>query len=464
VNVRRCSTRLAVLAGAAVLAVPVLAMPASAATSPPWEPDTNAVGTLTFYDSSGNVVTGGANSAHLFDFALASTDDPSAHPGFTSALLFANPTTGTTDTWSTHADESSSSSDPSAPGILGTSTHPLLEVDSAGANLQAAVSGFIPSQPSGWANVYQVRVYTLGGGGTGASKYWDADVQINNDGSWQEIYPVTGSSGTSTTTTLSASPTPGTQGQSTTVTATEVATDATHPSGSIEIDDGNQVLGTGSVDSSGQFSVMTSTLLPGTHSLSATFSSTASGYNGSTSATTHYLVNPVAATPKISGTVQAGKTVSCVEATTSGETAKYVWKAGSTTVGSSKTLTIPGSAVGKTLTCAATVNVSGGTASSATSAGKKVALGAALKAKKSPALSGPHKVGKKETVSAGTWSPKASSYSYQWLANGKAIKGATKSSLVLPRSVKGKKISCKVTAHAKGFASGSATTGAVKVS
>jgi hypothetical protein len=455
-----------VVAGAALLTVPLLSLPAGADTSPPWEPDPNAVGTLTFYDASGNVITGGPNSAHLFDYALASTDDPSAHPGLTSDLLFANPVPGANPaSWSTHADESSPSSDSGAPGVLGTSTHPLMEVDADGANLEAAASGFVPNTQAGYVDIYQVRVYTSGGGGTGATKYWEADVQVNNNGTWQEVYPVAGSSGIATATTLTVLPSPkGTQGQSTTVTATEVATDTTHPAGSIEIDDGNQVLGSGTVDSSGQYQVATSTLLPGTHSLSATFTATAAGYNGSTSGITHYLVNPVAKTPTISGTARAGKSVTCNEAVTSGETAAFTWKANGAKIGGSKSLSIPGSAAGKSLTCTASVNVSGGTASSATSGAKKVAVGAALKATKKPTLSGPHKTGKKETVKTGTWSPRATSYSYQWLANGKAIKGARKSTLTLSKSLKGKKLSCKVTAHATGFVNGTATTSAVKVS
>jgi len=46
------------------------ANPASAA-APGWEPDPNSNGTITFYDASGNVMTGGTSLSHLFDFASA---------------------------------------------------------------------------------------------------------------------------------------------------------------------------------------------------------------------------------------------------------------------------------------------------------------------------------------------------------------------------------------------------------
>lgn len=44
---------------------------------------------------------------------------------------------------------------------------------------------------------------------------------------------------------------------------------------------------------------------------------------------------------------------------------------------------------------------------------------------KAPAVSGQAKVGATLTAAPGTWSPKPSSISYQWLRNGKAIAGAT---------------------------------------
>ena len=68
------------------------------------------------------------------------------------------------------------------------------------------------------------------------------------------------------------------------------------------------------------------------------------------------------------------------------------------------------------------------------------------------------------TVKAGTWSLKGVKFTYQWLLNGKVIKGATKSTLKLAKGDKGKKISCRVTATETGYANGVATTKSVKVS
>src|SRR2546430_3768173 len=46
---------------------------ASAAVNPGWEPDADARGSLTFYDASGNVITGGSlDSSPLVAYAAAS--------------------------------------------------------------------------------------------------------------------------------------------------------------------------------------------------------------------------------------------------------------------------------------------------------------------------------------------------------------------------------------------------------
>jgi hypothetical protein len=101
----------------------------------------------------------------------------------------------------------------------------------------------------------------------------------------------------------------------------------------------------------------------------------------------------------------------------------------------------------------------------ATSAAVTVAKGDAHKAIKPPVISGTAKVGRTLKTTNGTWSPAATSYKYQWYANGKAITGATKSSLVLKSAQKGKKITVKVIALRTDHKDGSAVskpTGTVK--
>src|SRR5262245_55446109 len=63
------------LAAALTAAVAAAAGPAQAdGSTPPWEPDPGAVGTITLYDASGNVITSGStNTAPFAAYAVAST-------------------------------------------------------------------------------------------------------------------------------------------------------------------------------------------------------------------------------------------------------------------------------------------------------------------------------------------------------------------------------------------------------
>jgi Bacterial Ig-like domain (group 3) len=479
----RITRRLAVGLGAALLAasMPLLAAaPASGTTTPPWEPDTHALGNLTFYDASGQVVTGGSDLGHLFAYAQGSTADTTG--GLKATLQFSNPqpapTPLDTGNFPTAADKGSVATVQPASGVPAPidNTKPVVNTDtSTGADLADFLAVETGSSAAGYLNVWQIRVVTSGGpnGGSNANEqWWESDVMVNPiAGTWIEIYPTQGTGATTTTTTLQAAPAGSTkQHQSVMLTANVTAADSTHPAGSVEFFQDGQTLGTADVDTgTGDAALTTSALLPsapGKTKLTATFSPTdTSGYGPSTSAAVHYTVDPVAQKPSITGPHQVGGTEKCsANGLTFGVSATYSWLVSGKKVATGKTLVVPSSAYKKKLACTATVRAGSGPTSSATSKTVVVSLGKPLKATKKPTLSGPHKVGKKETVKPGTWSPRASSYSYQWLANGKAIKGATKSSLKLSKSVKGKKVSCKVTAHASGHANGTATTKSVKVS
>jgi len=480
----------AVTAVMAALALPLLALPASAAGTPPWEPDpatnfgtstTPDYGTLTFYNSAGQVVTSGTNLAHLFDYAEASTADPFA--GTKATLYFAAPSFGEQPPsfFVSLASSSTAFPNPSAPAPLNTATDPVVTLASADADL----SNFIASVPAqtqpGYADVFQIRLLTTGPGGVGSGpngQYWDADVLVDpNAGTWTEVYPSAGTTTPATTTTLAASPAASAQqGSPVTLTATVTASDSTIPGGSIEFDqvfDGVATpLGSAAVDSTGVAALTTSGLLPSAPSganageLTATFTPTdSSSYTGSTSSPLAYTVNPVANAPAMAGPHQAGQRETCSDGTLDfGVAPSYTWLANGASIGTGSSLTVPGSAYKKTLACQVTVRDGTGPVSAPmTSTPVTVILGKALKPSKKPALSGSHKAGKVETVHSGTW-PRGAKFTYQWLLNGKVIRHATKSTLRLTRSERGKKVSCRVTAHLAGFASGTATTSSVKVS
>jgi hypothetical protein len=68
-----------------------------------------------------------------------------------------------------------------------------------------------------------------------------------------------------------------------------------------------------------------------------------------------------------------------------------------------------------------------------------------------PRIKGMAKVAKTLRVTKGTWTPTTVTKKFQWLANGKRIKGATKAKLRLTKKLAGKRISVRVVASAPGL-------------
>lgn len=82
---------------------------------------------------------------------------------------------------------------------------------------------------------------------------------------------------------------------------------------------------------------------------------------------------------------------------------------------------------------------------------------------KAPTIAGTAKVGQTLAATPGTWSPSSVNVAYQWLRDGKAIKGATRPKYKLVAADAGKKIAVKVTASKDTYASASKTTAAKTV-
>ncbi|MCT9080416.1 hypothetical protein [Streptomyces fulvoviolaceus] len=172
------------------------------------------------------------------------------------------------------------------------------------------------------------------------------------------------------------------------------------------------------------------------------------------------------AAPKVTGTAKVGAKVTAAPGSWSAEPSSYTyqWKVDGKAISgaTAKTYTVAASTLGKKLSVTVTAVRSGWQSGTATSAGVTVAKGDAPKSTKAPVISGTAKVGRTLKTSKGTWSLTPTSYSYQWYANGKAISGATKSSLKLKTAQKGKKITVKVIAHRTGHKDGSAVSKATK--
>ncbi|MFT3889136.1 MAG: hypothetical protein QM713_13360 [Arachnia sp.] len=157
-------------------------------------------------------------------------------------------------------------------------------------------------------------------------------------------------------------------------------------------------------------------------------------------------------TPTISGTAKVGKKLTAKAGTwTSGAKLSYQWKRDGKSIkgATSSTYTLTASDLKKKITVTVTGSKSGYTTVAKTSkATAKVAAGTLTAA--TPKISGTAKVGKKLTAKAGTWT-KGTKLTYAWYANGKVVKGKTSSTLKLTSSVKGKKITVKVTGTKSGY-------------
>jgi hypothetical protein len=310
-----------VVASASMLAITggvlaAMASVASAATTPPWEPDGNSLGSLTFYScttpatpSTCSVVTSGNDLSHLADYIEASTTDPSTPAGNKAVLYFAQPEPAT-PTGSFPQGQASSATTFPATTAPYTGANPLVTLSATDANLTNFIASQTAPTTTGYVNVYQIRLYTTSAAQNGtlsAGKYWDVDISVNpTAGTWTQVYPGVV---TSTTTTLTASPDPATVGVSDTLTATETPATA----GTVEFENGTTDLGSATVNGSGVATLNTTFSAAGTESLSAVFTPTDTTDFGGSTGTLSLTVNPAATPTTTSLTVsQNGSTGSPV--------------------------------------------------------------------------------------------------------------------------------------------------------
>ena len=287
------------LAGVLVLALLALAAGVAYAAAPPFEPDPNSNGSLTFYDAGGQVITtGSTNDAPFAAFVQASA--PGHASGDNKATLFgALPKNGVaTGAWSSEAISGSTVyPNASAPGALGTSSLPLVTLTAADGSL-ATLAGDLPNTaPSGdpYAGLYQLRVKTSGPGQSAGATYASADILISGT-TWSLVYPEPVATATSTA--LGVTPT-GPQYAGTTLTFTATITPAA--AGSVQFKDGTGNVGAPVAVSGGSAQYATNALGVGSHNLSAVFTpanpaSNPTLYAGSTSPTVTYQVNTSPAT------------------------------------------------------------------------------------------------------------------------------------------------------------------------
>lgn len=159
------------------------------------------------------------------------------------------------------------------------------------------------------------------------------------------------------------------------------------------------------------------------------------------------------ATPKISNTKPVvGQTLTLTVGNwTSGTQFTYQWFADGDAINGATgtTLAVGPAQIGKKITVTVTGTKPGHTRVSKTSAATKATAAAKLKAA-APKIAGTKKVGKTLVAKPGSWTA-GTSFTYQWFADGKPIKGAIAKSLKLAKAQKSKRITIRVTGSKPGY-------------
>ncbi len=179
---------------------------------------------------------------------------------------------------------------------------------------------------------------------------------------------------------------------------------------------------------------------------------------------------PLAATGKasVTGKARVGQTVAAVAprySYSTGVKLGYQWLRGGKAISGATARTYAVKPADRKARLSVRITAShatGGTVVSTSAATAKVAAGTFRVAKK-PVVKGTKKVGKKLSVRKATWSVKGVKVSYQWLRNGKKIKGATKATYKVKKADRAKKLSVRVTAEKSGYTTVKVASKAVKI-
>lgn len=288
-------------AAVAGLATAVLSMGVGAAAfasngvwngSQGWEPDPSARGNLVFYDSLGNIVTGGSLTASP-PTAYVRTSAPPRAGDNTATLYGSLPQQGVaTASWPT-TQMSAGNTFPvaSAPAPLNTSPDAV----EAGQPGETSIQQLMTARPNTtgiYANLYQLRIKTSGTSGTDP-QYWESDIMVNSAaGTWTQVFPAV-----QTTTGLQVSPaSPQPQGTNLSLTATVVPASAT---GTVQfVADGSTNLGAPVAVSGGVATTTNNSLAVGSHQLTAVFTpGDSSSYATSTSPQVPYTIQAIVQNP-----------------------------------------------------------------------------------------------------------------------------------------------------------------------
>ncbi|OLB79974.1 MAG: hypothetical protein AUI14_08700 [Actinobacteria bacterium 13_2_20CM_2_71_6] len=275
---------------------------AVSATTPLWEPDPNALGTLTFYNALGAPVTGGTLSDQPPAYYVAASGP--GRPGDSIAQLYlATPREGVNpQQWS--KDVMSAATDypnPTAPAPVNGLAAPVASTTKTDPTIALYIAEF-PNliAKDGYANLYEFRLYTSSPSKLAGVTYYRMVIQVDVlgkdkdglvTGTWTVVYP---EAKTATATTLTASPAaPAAHGTAVTLTATVTPAAA----GNVHFFDGTADLGAGTYDAGTGKATLTTSPVDGAHSFTARFTPDDPKLAGSASAVLSYQVGAATGTP-----------------------------------------------------------------------------------------------------------------------------------------------------------------------
>jgi hypothetical protein len=287
------------IAGATALAAAAVGVllwsgAANAATTPGWEPDASARGGLTFFDASGNIITGGSTTSSPA-FAYVEASGPGRTVGTVkdnkATLFIFTPKLGLLPSQWTGSDQLTASTtfpNTTAPANIAALTNPVASGAAGGDSLATAIAlnPNTETDPS-FANLFEIRLVTSGPGIGADSQYYRADIMVTGT-TWSFVFPVAAVA-TSTSLTV-APPSPAAHGTTENLSAT--VTPANTP-GSLHFFDGATDLGAGTYNQTTGVATMSTVLADGSHSITAQFTPTDTGaFTGSTSTAVPYTVSP----------------------------------------------------------------------------------------------------------------------------------------------------------------------------
>jgi hypothetical protein len=185
--------------------------------------------------------------------------------------------------------------------------------------------------------------------------------------------------------------------------------------------------------------------------------------SATSAATAPVLPNAISATvgPSISGTAQVGSTLTADPGKWSVPAdVTYQWTADGSDIpgATAPTLALTPDLVTDVVTVKVTATAPGFTSSTAESAGVGPVAYGEIANTATPAVQGVPQLGATLTATPGRWSVNGASYSYQWLADGSRIAGATQPSFVPDADQLGKRLAVTVRASAAGYVDQTATS------